>query len=101
MKKYLSIAVFTACMMVGSAYSEESSGTVKKIFGSVLIAGGVAGLVYEGGKEIETEDSSQTKLLSALSIAGGIVLSRSGSNNTTVNFTAQHGSPLVGLNYQF
>lgn len=101
MKKYLSMAVFAACIMVDSAYSEESSGTVKKIFGSVLIAGGVAGLAYEGRKNIETEDSSQTKLLSALSIAGGIVLFRSASNNTAVNVTSQHGAPLVGLNYRF
>lgn len=100
MKNYISVVILALSMVAQNAFSSDSSSTTKKVLGSILIAGGVGAFIYEAGKDVETDDSSQTKLLSAASIVGGIVLFRSASKNATVQIGSHQSAAVLGIRYE-
>lgn len=101
MKKYLCVVTLVLLTAIQKAHCEDGSDTStgKIILGSVLVAGGIAGMVYENGKDVKTGDSDQTQVLSAVAIVGGIMLFRSASKKTTVNVTRLQGAPALSLNH--
>lgn len=97
MKKIvLPIAFFILCANQ-NAYSEEAGNSRKKVLRNSLLLAGMGGLVYEMGKDIETRDSKQTRLLSVLSIAGGIILFHNSKENTTVSLVSYQRSPALNF----
>jgi hypothetical protein len=102
MKKYLYGVTLVLLSVIQSAHSDDGANTStgKIILGSVLVAGGIGGMIYENGKDVKTGDSSQTQVLSALSIVGGIMLFRSASKKTTVNVTRLQGAPALSINHR-